>query len=60
MNKRKTAKNFSREIRLKENGQCPICEEKIKENSFKDELSIKEFKISGMCQSCQDRFFEGD
>lgn len=25
---------------------------------FRDELSRKEFTISGLCQTCQDRFFE--
>jgi hypothetical protein len=25
---------------------------------FRDELSVKEFKISGMCQSCQDEVFD--
>ncbi len=43
--------------RIKENN-CPICGKKIKVEDFKDALSIKEFKISGMCQKCQDNFFE--
>lgn len=25
---------------------------------FRDEISAKEYKITGMCQSCQDRIFE--
>jgi hypothetical protein len=29
----------------------------ITEDSFRDDLSIKEYKISGMCQKCQDDFF---
>jgi hypothetical protein len=28
-------------------------------NEFKDELSKKEFRISGMCQKCQDGVFGG-
>jgi hypothetical protein len=27
---------------------------------FKDEISAKEFDISGLCQKCQDDFFEPD
>lgn len=27
---------------------------------FKDELSRKEYRISGICQSCQDKVFGGD
>lgn len=26
-------------------------------NAFRDELSRKEFSISGLCQSCQDKVF---
>lgn len=36
-------------------GKCPMCRKPIKE--FKDELSIREFKISGLCQECQDLCF---
>ncbi len=39
-------------------GNCPICKNKINTESFKDNLSLKEFKISGMCQECQDKVFE--
>jgi hypothetical protein len=38
-------------------GQCPMCASPIGE--FRDSLSVKEFKISGMCQSCQDEVFDG-
>lgn len=34
---------------------CPLCEKQI--GDFKDELSKKEYKISGMCQKCQDDMF---
>ena len=34
---------------------CPICKEEIK--GFRDPRSIKEYKISGMCQKCQDKTF---
>lgn len=35
---------------------CVICKGEAKK--FKDELSKKEYSISGMCQNCQDGFFE--
>lgn len=38
-------------------GLCPICSEPIDEDSFRDELSRKEYGITGMCQVCQDNFF---
>jgi len=34
---------------------CIWCGEKI--TGFKDELSRKEYKISGLCQKCQDETF---
>lgn len=37
---------------------CSWCGNEI--ISFKDELSEKEFKISGMCQECQDKTFVED
>ncbi len=36
-------------------GSCVICKEEV--IGFRDDLSRKEFKISGMCQSCQDETF---
>ena len=39
-------------------GRCVSCKtDSITEDSFRDALSIKEYKISGMCQKCQDDFF---
>ena len=35
--------------------KCTICGKQATE--FKDELSVKEYRISGMCQECQDGFF---
>jgi len=29
-------------------------------NDFKDEISEREYEISGLCQQCQDEFFEED
>ena len=33
------------------------CGKKIVINEFRDEISLKEYRISGMCQKCQDNFF---
>lgn len=41
-------------------GKCPFCGETINMDDFKDDLSRREFEISGMCQKCQDDFFTGD
>ena len=35
-------------------GKCPICSKEISYNEFKDEISRREYDISGMCQLCQD------
>ena len=37
---------------------CPSCKQKITE--FRDSQSIAEYKISGLCQKCQDRLFGSD
>lgn len=37
---------------------CPFCNKKVDINDFRDKLSLEEFKISGLCQSCQDKFFK--
>ena len=37
---------------------CPFCKLQFNLNDLRDELSIKEFEISGLCQNCQDKVFE--
>ena len=50
---------FPVEEERKAEGRCPFCGKKIDvENEFHDEISKREFSISGMCQSCQDDFFD--
>jgi hypothetical protein len=39
------------------NGICPMCKKNIDINLFTDELSKREYKISGLCQECQDIIF---
>jgi hypothetical protein len=39
-------------------GSCMTCDTNdIVEADFRDDLSIKEYQISGLCQSCQDDVF---
>ena len=40
-----------------EQGLCATCGHDVLDTSFRDELSFKEFTISGMCQKCQDDIF---
>mgnify|MGYP003652510887 CR=1 FL=1 len=38
-------------------GVCATCPSAIEEKHFRDDLSKKEYAISGMCQDCQDSVF---
>ncbi len=38
-----------------EANNCTMCE--ATDVTFRDSLSVKEYRISGMCQTCQDRVF---
>ena len=50
--------NFDKEKEAVERGDCPICGRAVHPNfEFKDELSLKEYAISGLCQECQDKVF---
>ncbi len=51
------AAGFGKEVEMVEGGQCPTCGKPIPMDCFKDDLSLKEFRISGMCQECQDSVF---
>jgi hypothetical protein len=46
---------FGRSTHIK-NGTCTTCGGDAK--IFSDNLSLKEYTISGMCQKCQDSFFD--
>jgi hypothetical protein len=49
---------FGTEVEAVESKMCPFCGKKIDpEKEFKDELSRREFGISGLCQGCQDGVF---
>jgi hypothetical protein len=51
------ATGFEEQVRNREQGLCAFCAKAVKETDFEDELSKKEFNISGMCGSCQDQTF---
>ena len=36
---------------------CVICHNEIKDEDFRDDISRKEYDISGLCQKCQDDTF---
>lgn len=49
--------NLEQMHKNKKQNKCPFCGKDMTNPSFRDELSLKEFKISGICQRCQDEFF---
>ena len=50
---------FPKEWKRREEGKCPFCGKVIDvDHEFRDELSLKEYHISGLCQSCQDEVFD--
>lgn len=51
------ALGMTKELALVDNDRCPFCKKVIDFDSFRDEQSRKEFKISGLCQGCQDQYF---
>ena len=50
---------FGKEVKLRKEGKCPLCERNMMFETFRDNISRKEFAISGLCQKCQDEVFEG-
>lgn len=40
-----------------EEGLCPSCGNHVNFEDFRDDLSRREFDISGLCQKCQDEFY---
>jgi len=50
---------FGEEVDRVEAGLCPFCKVTIDQRQFRDSLSLREYKISGLCQRCQDETFGG-
>ena len=48
---------FNTELENIRNKMCPFCKIEIDMTKFKDQLSLKEYVISGLCQKCQDNVF---
>lgn len=46
-------------VDLVDSKKCPFCKQTVYLKDFKDELSKKEYTISGLCQKCQDETFKG-
>ncbi len=52
---------LSKMLRRKMDGECPMCGKDMGSGAeFRNALSIREFEITGMCQECQDGFFEDE
>jgi len=49
---------FEEEVKAMEAGLCSWCKKEI--TDFRNEISEREYKISGMCQNCQDKTFGKD
>lgn len=54
------AAGFGKEVDAIHTGKCPICGKEINMEDFIDELSRREFYISGMCQKCQNEIFNNE
>jgi len=39
---------------------CPFCNVGISIGDFRNPISLREYEISGLCQSCQDETFGTD
>lgn len=51
------ALGFGKEVDAVKMNKCPFCDRPIDESEFRDELSRREYQISGLCQECQDEVF---
>jgi len=48
---------FPAETAAVDAGICPFCLKHINVEDFTDKLSYQDYKITGMCQACQDEFY---
>ena len=48
---------FGKVVDLVKSGKCPNCETTIRTSEFSNVESMREYKISGLCQKCQEKFF---
>jgi len=53
-----TVKSFGKSrTECKEQNICVFCHKQVDMENFRDDLSKKEYGISGLCQKCQDDTF---
>jgi len=50
---------FPKEEARRDQGCCPFCDKPVDPKALRDDLSRKEFGISGLCQECRDEMFGG-
>ena len=56
-----TEKNFGKSrTEAKEEKVCVFCHKPINSKDFRNEISRREYRISGICQKCQDGVFGKD
>lgn len=48
---------FSQEIEAVENRICPFCHLTVNTADFTDDISLREYQISGLCNACQNEVF---
>ena len=49
---------FNKEMDNVNKNKCPFCNKEINiENEFRNNISLKEYHQSGLCQKCQDETF---
>ena len=51
---------FGKEVESVSKGLCPFCQIPVNVEDFRNPKSVSEYKISGLCQKCQDEFFGKD
>jgi len=52
------ALGFDDEVENLKSGRCPFCgSTKTSKEDFRDEMSYREFKISGLCQHLSGKYF---
>lgn len=52
-----TAAGFGEQVKRTEHGFCAFCAHPVTRESFHDPESWNEYRISGLCQECQDKVF---
>ena len=56
-------KRFQRALRIRHavakvrDCRCPLCSERVDGEEFRNEMFMKEFKATGLCQGCLDTVF---